>query len=109
MAASLTAKLRPSGAIRERVTSHGGHGVACGAVTEGRNRFPRAAQSPRAAQLPRAARSPRAGRFPHVDALRAIAALGVLGTHAAVFAGADYPGSTVGRYSQRLAAGVPIF
>jgi peptidoglycan/LPS O-acetylase OafA/YrhL len=48
-------------------------------------------------------------RFPHVDALRAIAALGVLGTHAAVFAGADYPGSAVGRYAQRLEVGVAIF
>jgi peptidoglycan/LPS O-acetylase OafA/YrhL len=51
----------------------------------------------------------RTARFPHVDALRAIAALCVLGTHAAVFAGADYPGSAVGRYAQRLDVGVAIF
>ncbi len=48
-------------------------------------------------------------RFPHVDSLRAIAAIAVLGTHAAIFAGADYPGSTVGHYAQRLEVGVAIF
>jgi peptidoglycan/LPS O-acetylase OafA/YrhL len=51
----------------------------------------------------------RTARFPHVDALRAIAALCVLGTHSAVFAGADYPGSAVGQYAQRLEVGVAIF
>jgi peptidoglycan/LPS O-acetylase OafA/YrhL len=54
-------------------------------------------------------RATRTARFPHVDSLRAIAALGVLGTHAAVFAGADYPGSLVGRYAQRLEVGVAVF
>ena len=49
------------------------------------------------------ARAPR--RFPHVDALRAFAAIAVLGTHAAIFAGADYPGSDVGLYAQRLEVG----
>jgi peptidoglycan/LPS O-acetylase OafA/YrhL len=53
--------------------------------------------------------TPRAARFPHVDSLRAIAAIAVLGTHAAIFAGADYPGSTVGHYAQRLEVGVAIF
>ena len=48
-------------------------------------------------------------RFPEVDALRAIAALAVLGTHAAIFAGADAPGSEVGRYAQRLEVGLTIF
>jgi peptidoglycan/LPS O-acetylase OafA/YrhL len=51
----------------------------------------------------------KSARFPHIDSLRAIAALGVLGTHAAVFAGADYPGSAVGRYAQRLEVGVAVF
>ena len=50
-----------------------------------------------------------AARFPHIDSLRAIAALAVLGTHAAIFAGADYPGSAVGHYAQRLEVGVAIF
>jgi peptidoglycan/LPS O-acetylase OafA/YrhL len=51
----------------------------------------------------------RTARFPHVDALRAIAALCVLGTHAAVFAGADAAGSASGHYAQRLEVGVSIF
>ena len=51
----------------------------------------------------------RADRFPQVDALRALAAIAVLGTHAAIFAGADYPGSEVGRYAQRLEVGLTIF
>ena len=51
----------------------------------------------------------RADRYPEVDALRAIAAIAVLGTHAAIFAGADYPGSEVGRYAQRLEVGLTIF
>jgi peptidoglycan/LPS O-acetylase OafA/YrhL len=51
----------------------------------------------------------RAPRFPEVDSLRAIAALAVLGTHAAIFAGAAYPGSAVGRYTERLEVGLTIF
>jgi peptidoglycan/LPS O-acetylase OafA/YrhL len=51
----------------------------------------------------------RADRYPEVDALRALAAIAVLGTHAAIFAGADYPGSEVGRYAQRLEVGLTIF
>jgi peptidoglycan/LPS O-acetylase OafA/YrhL len=51
----------------------------------------------------------RADRYPEVDALRAIAAIAVLGTHAAIFAGADYPGSELGRYAQRLEVGLTIF
>jgi peptidoglycan/LPS O-acetylase OafA/YrhL len=51
----------------------------------------------------------RAGRFPLVDSLRAIAALAVLGTHAAFFAGAYGPGSAIGPYAQRLDVGVTIF
>jgi peptidoglycan/LPS O-acetylase OafA/YrhL len=51
----------------------------------------------------------RADRYPEVDALRALAAIAVLGTHAAIFAGADYPGSDVGRYAQRLEVGLTIF
>jgi peptidoglycan/LPS O-acetylase OafA/YrhL len=51
----------------------------------------------------------RSARFPHIDALRAIAALAVLGTHAAIFAGADRPGSLVGHCAQRLEVGVAIF
>jgi peptidoglycan/LPS O-acetylase OafA/YrhL len=50
-----------------------------------------------------------APRFPEVDSLRAVAALAVLGTHAAIFAGAAYPGSEVGRYTQRLEVGLTIF
>ena len=48
-------------------------------------------------------------RFPLVDPLRAIAAIAVLGTHAAFFAGAEYPGSLVGHFTQRLEVGVAIF
>ena len=51
----------------------------------------------------------RAPRYPEVDALRAFAAIAVLGTHAAIFAGADYPGSEIGRYAQRLEVGLTIF
>ena len=51
----------------------------------------------------------RAPRFPEVDSLRAVAALAVLGTHAAIFAGAAYPGSIVGRYAERLEVGLTIF
>jgi peptidoglycan/LPS O-acetylase OafA/YrhL len=48
-------------------------------------------------------------RYPEVDALRAFAAIAVLLTHAAIFAGADYPGSAVGRYAQRMEVGLTIF
>ncbi len=51
----------------------------------------------------------RPARFPHIDSLRAIAAIAVLGTHAAIFGGADGPGSTSGHYAQRLEVGVAIF
>lgn len=50
-----------------------------------------------------------ARRFPLVDALRAMAALAVVGTHAAYFAGAYTPGTLVGPYAQRLEAGVTLF
>ena len=51
----------------------------------------------------------RADRFPLVDALRAIAALAVLGAHAAFFGGA-YDGHTaLGPYAQRLDVGVTVF
>jgi peptidoglycan/LPS O-acetylase OafA/YrhL len=52
---------------------------------------------------------PGAPRFPLVDALRGLAALAIVGTHVAVFAGADYPGSPLGRYAQRLEVGVAVF
>lgn len=48
-------------------------------------------------------------RYPLVDSLRAIAAIAVLGTHAAIFAGADQPGSTSGHFATRLEVGVTIF
>jgi peptidoglycan/LPS O-acetylase OafA/YrhL len=48
-------------------------------------------------------------RFPLIDALRAIAAIAVLGTHAAFFAGAEYDGSPLGHYTQRLEVGVSVF
>src|SRR5689334_21552269 len=51
----------------------------------------------------------RASRFRHIDSLRAIAAIAVLGTHAAIISGADRPGSTTGHYAQRLDVGVAIF
>ncbi|MGZ4268969.1 MAG: acyltransferase family protein [Solirubrobacteraceae bacterium] len=50
-----------------------------------------------------------AQRFPLVDALRAIAAIAVLGTHAAFFAGAEGPGSLTGHFTMRLEVGVAIF
>ncbi len=50
-----------------------------------------------------------AERYPLVDALRAIAALAVLGTHAAFFAGAEAPGSLTGHFTMRLEVGVAIF
>src|SRR5213592_3870613 len=50
-----------------------------------------------------------ATRFPHIDSLRAIAAIAVLGTHAAIFAGADGPHTTSGHYAERLEVGVAIF
>ncbi|HEX4718063.1 MAG TPA: acyltransferase [Thermoleophilaceae bacterium] len=52
----------------------------------------------------------RATRFPLFDSLRAIAALAVLGAHAAVFAGLETSaGTTLGRYAARLDAGVAVF
>jgi len=52
----------------------------------------------------------RAFRFPLFDSLRAMAALAVLGAHAAVFAGLETSaGTTLGRYAARLDAGVAIF
>jgi peptidoglycan/LPS O-acetylase OafA/YrhL len=51
----------------------------------------------------------RADRFPLIDALRAMAAIAVFGTHAAFFAGAEYPGSTIGHYTERLEVGVAVF
>lgn len=50
-----------------------------------------------------------ARRFPLVDALRALAALAVVGTHTAVFAGADADDTLLGPYAQRLDAGVTLF
>jgi peptidoglycan/LPS O-acetylase OafA/YrhL len=52
----------------------------------------------------------RAFRFPLFDSLRAIAALAVLGAHAAVFAGLETSGgTTLGQYAARLDAGVAVF
>ena len=52
----------------------------------------------------------RAGRFPLMDSLRAIAALAVLATHAAVFAGLETAkGTTLGQYAARLDVGVAVF
>jgi peptidoglycan/LPS O-acetylase OafA/YrhL len=49
-------------------------------------------------------------RFPLFDSLRAIAALAVLATHAAVFAGLETSGgTTLGQYAARLDAGVAVF
>jgi peptidoglycan/LPS O-acetylase OafA/YrhL len=49
-------------------------------------------------------------RFPLFDSLRAIAALAVLATHAAVFAGLETAtGTTMGQYAARLDAGVAVF
>lgn len=52
---------------------------------------------------------PRADRFPLIDALRAMAAIAVFGTHAAFFAGAEYNGSAIGHYTERLEVGVAVF
>jgi peptidoglycan/LPS O-acetylase OafA/YrhL len=51
----------------------------------------------------------RAVRFPLVDALRAIAALAVLGTHVAFFGGAYEGHTALGPYAQRLDVGVTVF
>jgi peptidoglycan/LPS O-acetylase OafA/YrhL len=51
----------------------------------------------------------RAGRFPLFDSLRAIAALSVLVTHGAFYAGALGDGSAVRPYAARLDCGVTIF
>src|SRR5687767_14314678 len=50
-----------------------------------------------------------ARRFPLFDSLRAIAAILVLCSHAAIFAGATDPGSAVQPYAARLGVGVAIF
>ncbi len=47
--------------------------------------------------------------FPLIDALRALAALAVLGTHAAFFAGAYASGTALGPYAERLEVGVTVF
>ncbi len=52
----------------------------------------------------------RATRFPLFDSLRAIAAIAVLATHAAVFAGLETSGgTTTGQYAARLDVGVAVF
>src|SRR5436190_8283666 len=52
----------------------------------------------------------RAMRYPLMYSLRAIAALAVLATHAAVFAGLETSGgTTLGQYAARLDAGVAVF
>jgi peptidoglycan/LPS O-acetylase OafA/YrhL len=52
----------------------------------------------------------RATRFPLFDSLRAIAALAVLATHAAVFAGLETSsGTTLGQYAAQLDVGVAVF
>jgi peptidoglycan/LPS O-acetylase OafA/YrhL len=48
-------------------------------------------------------------RFPHVDALRAIAALAILGTHAAFFAGAYGRPGLAAQLAARLEVGVSVF
>lgn len=53
--------------------------------------------------------SARAVRFPLFDSLRAIAAVSVVATHAAFFAGAYGDGSAVAPYAARLEVGVTIF
>ena len=52
---------------------------------------------------------PRSERYPLLDSLRAIAALAVLGTHAAFFAGLYRSGADLGPYAARLEAGVAVF
>ena len=51
----------------------------------------------------------RAARFPLFDSLRAIAAIAVLATHAAVFAGVQHGDSPFREYAARLEVGVAIF
>ena len=51
----------------------------------------------------------RATRFPLFDSLRAIAAIAVLATHAAVVAGTPFTDSPVRPYAARLEVGVAIF
>lgn len=51
----------------------------------------------------------RTDRFPLVDALRAIAAIAVVGTHTAFFAGAYAQGTDLGLWLARLDAGVAVF
>jgi len=51
----------------------------------------------------------RTDRFPLVDALRAFAAIAVVGTHTAFFAGAYGQGTDLGLWLARLDAGVAVF
>jgi peptidoglycan/LPS O-acetylase OafA/YrhL len=51
----------------------------------------------------------RAGRFPLMDSLRAIAALSVLGAHAALFAGALSAKTALQPYALQLTTGVTVF
>lgn len=51
----------------------------------------------------------RATRFPLFDSLRAIAALAIVGTHAAVFAGVYEHDTFIRPYAARLEAGVAVF
>lgn len=51
----------------------------------------------------------RPDRFPLVDSLRAIAAIAVVGTHTAFFAGAYADGTDLGLWLSRLDAGVAVF
>ncbi len=51
----------------------------------------------------------RATRFPHFDSLRAIAAMSIVVTHMAAYAGMETGGTLVGPYVARLDCGVTIF
>src|SRR5436309_11118046 len=51
----------------------------------------------------------RKDRYPLIDGLRAVAAIAVLVTHAAISAGLVTSGATGFRYAQRLEVGVTIF
>ena len=49
------------------------------------------------------------GRHPPIDGLRALAAIAVLLTHAAIYSGLAAAGGTPARYAQRLEVGVAVF
>ena len=49
------------------------------------------------------------GRHPPIDGLRALAAIAVLLTHAAIFSGLVAAGGDAARYAQRLEVGVAVF